>query len=418
MSARRAPIRKRGTHYDEEWDSEIGKWVRIKDSRSGSMETQNGRRDRRKKSRNNSRKNSRRHSVRRGSSRAVTPKPTRQRTVGFQDPPRTPRRTSSGRRMSRRRASQSPEETLTSAKMTGREYRESKAKEKATKKMLEQEAAEKKERDEKANAPKPKNDKFVLPTEERKRGTGDYILENWVMDEENDKMNKRGTKRAGGRVYVPSADRRKVGEPEDSADWVAVRDQNNEIVHVRASRLYTKPDADKEIGDIAKKEEEGKELTEEEKKMKVELDAMDKELADINKDEGAVLNPDAVETPQTRRDEAKRLQEMREKLRTLRYIKDDEAIRRMEIKLNETQQKRDHPEPPALEVDDSRLPVGGDVPRGPPAFETGLLGDNDTGLSGGKNLGLRRRRSSVYPLGTRASHLKSGRADTFPRHER
>jgi hypothetical protein len=157
-----------------------------------------------------------------------------------------------------------------------------------------------------------------LPTKTKKRGEGQHIVENWAKDEKNDKMDPSGeilvAKTDNSHQHVNPADRRKVGEPEDSADWVAVRDQNNEIVHIRADRLHTKPDAGKESGDIAKKEEEGTELTEDEKKMKVELEAMDKELAEINKEDGAVLDPNAVETAQTRKPEGQRLQEMRERL--------------------------------------------------------------------------------------------------------
>jgi hypothetical protein len=251
---------------------------------------------------------------------------------------------------------------------------------------------------------------FVLPTKKEKRGEGQHIVENWVMDENNDKRDVNG-KLAGGRVQVNPADRRKVGEPEDSADWVAVRDQNNDIVHIKASQLPKKPREGEEIGDITKKGEEGKELTEEEKTMKVELEAMDKELAEINKDDGAVIDPNAVETDQTRRAEGKRLQEMRERLKELRNTKDDEAFRRMETKLAKAQLKHDHrelaPDPDgSLKVDDHGMFIARDAPHRPPAVERGLLGGNDPGLSGPSVSGLRRRRSSVYPLGTQASHLK------------
>ena len=394
------PIKRRGSHYDEEWDSEIGKWVRVKDSRSGSMDTQNGRRDKRRKSRNNSRKNSRRHSVRRGSSRAVPPKPTRQKTVGFQDPPRTPRRTSSGRRMSRRRASQSSEESLTNAEMAGREYRESKAKEKATKKMLEQEAAEKKERDEKANAPKPKNDKFVLPTEERGRGTGGHILENWVLNEANDEMDRKGEKLAAadGHEFVTLADRRKVGEPEDSADWVAVRDQNNHIVHIRASQRKAKPLASVEPEDNPDKLVE--DMEPEELKLKMDLAKMADELAKINKDDGAVLDTNVVESSETRKAEGLRLQEMQKQLKNLRNGGQDKSIRELETALAKAQLKHDHPElAPSgrLEYDDEDMIKGASSGYRPAGQQEGLAGDS--------GMRMRRRGSSGYIGGAQAFQI-------------
>jgi hypothetical protein len=246
---------------------------------------------------------------------------------------------------------------------------------------------------------------FILPTKKEKRGEGKHILENWVKDEKNDKRDDEG-KLAGGRVQVNPADRRKVGEPEDSADWVAVRDQNNDIVRIRASQIPKKPREGEEIGDIAKKEEEGKEFTEEEKTMKVELEAMDKELAEINKEDGAVIDPNAVETDQTRRAEGQRLQEMRQKLVKLRNTKDDEAFRRMETKLAEAQLKHDHrelaPDPDGrLKVGDDGMFIAGDAPhKAPGVFEGGLLQDT-------AGTGIRRRRSSRYPLGTQASHVPS-----------
>jgi hypothetical protein len=185
-----------------------------------------------------------------------------------------------------------------------------------------------------------------------------------------------------------------------------VRDQNNDIVHIKASQIPKKPREGEEIGDIAKKEEEGKELTEEEKTMKVELEAMDKELAEINKEDGAVIDPDAVETDQTRRAEGQRLQEMRQKLVKLRNTKDDEAFRRMETKLAEAQHKHDHPglapDPDGrLKVGDDGMFIAGDAPhKAPGVFEGGLLQDT-------AGTGIRRRRSSRYPLGTQASHVPS-----------
>jgi hypothetical protein len=282
------------------------------------------------------------------------------------------------------------------------------AKEEATKQLLETEAADVRRaaRDAIADVPKPKNDMFVLPTKKEKRGEGQHIVENWVKDEKNDKMDFSGeilvAKTGNSHQHVNPADRRKVGEPEDSADWVAVRDQNNDIVHIRADRLHTKPEAEKEIGDIAKKEEEGKELTEDETKIKVALETMDKELAEINKDDGAVLDPDAVENPQTRKPKGQRLQEMREKLKALRNIKDDEAFRRMETKLAEAQHKHDHPglAPDGhLKINDDGIYIAGDAPhKAPGVYEGGLLQDPP-------GTGIRRRRSSRYNLGTQAFHV-------------
>lgn len=396
------PIRRRrtGSLSEEEWDTEKCKWVRVKDPRRGSMETR-GERYLRSRSRNNSRKFSRGEPVRRRSSRPIPPKPTRKKTVGFQDPPKSSRRTSSGRRLSRHEASQSLEEspTLTKAEMTGREYRESKAKEnekkakdEATQKMLEKEAVEKKFRDENANAPKPKNDIFRLDLKKEKQGTGDHALLQWVMDERNDEMDADGK-----RLAVDG----NVGEAEDSAEWVAVRDQNNRIVHIKAShpQLQTKSNADKKIGDIDTKQPD--DLTDQEKEMKAQLEDMDKVLAKINKDEGAVLDSDAVGTPETRQEDGKRLQKMREQLKSLRERKDDEAIGRMEAKLAEAQLKHDHPElapDDRLKFDDDGIIIAGNTPPKAPGFQDeGLLRDGDASE-------IRRRKSSVYPLSTYAFH--------------
>ena len=407
------PIRRRraGSLSEEEWDTEKCKWVRVKDPRRGSMETQDER-YLRSRSRNNSRKTSRRDSVRRRSSRLIPPKPARKKTVGFQDPPRSPRRassgrrlslrTSGGRRLSRREASQDLEKspTLTKAEMTGREYREfkvkeneKKAKDEATQKMLEKEAAEKKWRDENASAPKPKNDIFRLDSKKQREGTGDHVLMQWVMDERNDEKDADGK-----RLAVDG----RVGEAEDSAEWVAVRDQNNRIVHIKAShpQLQTRSDADKKIGDIDAKQPD--DLTDQEKEMKAQLEDMDKVLAKINKDEGAVLDSDAVGTPETRKAaDGKRLQEMRENLKKLRERKDDEAIGRMEAKLAEAQLKHDHPElapDGRLKFDDDGIIIAGNIPPKAPGFhDGGVLGDDSPSE-------IRRRKSSVYPLSTYAFH--------------
>jgi hypothetical protein len=399
------PVRRRrtGSRYERVWDNDIGKWVRVKDPRRGSMDTHVGRPHRRR-TRNGSRRNSRRDSVRRSSSVIPRKKQTRNK-VGFQDIPRRSSRSASGSRRSSRRASRLSE--LENSELTAREYR-LKSKEKATKKLLEAEAAENKERDEKyANAPKPKDDIFDLRSKKERQGTGAHILRNWVMYEANDEMDAKGTglaNGAGGFENVESSDRRKVGDEDESVEWVAVRDQNNKIVHIKASQLQTKTDANK-IGDIDKKDD----LTEGEKKMKTELEAMDKELAKINKDEGAVLDSDVIETRETREADGKRLQEMRERLNKLRQTKDDEAIRRMEARLAAAQLKHDHRE---LAVDDDGNIIGGDVPHKAPDFpEKGVLGDSDSGI--------RRRRTSIYPLGTHLTYnQRNGRADTFTRFKR
>lgn len=281
---------------------------------------------------------------------------------------------------------------------------EEQAKERATEKLREKEKAaakaEKRKYDEtRASDPKPKDDIFVLPPPNR-RGTKDEGLEEWVMDKKNDKYGESGKKFAideeGFKISLGDRQEPEEKEEEVPVEWVAVRTQDNKIVHIKASQLQNKTAAEEQIGDIAIKESNGETLTDDEAKMKAELAEVGKELAKINKDEGADLDPDAVETRESRKAEGKRLQEIREKLKTLRETRDDQGIRRLEAQLAKAQNKFDHPE---LEYDkETGEIVVGKTEREPTSPEEGLLGDRVNGM--------RRRNTGGYSQGTHPLHTR------------